>query len=63
MRAAWNFKKEGKMDILYIVAIVLLLLWFAGILTSTMGGLIHILLMIALLVILLRVIRGRKVFN
>jgi multisubunit Na+/H+ antiporter MnhE subunit len=46
---------------LYTLAVVLILLWLAGLLTSyTMGGLIHALLVIAIVVILLRVISGRK---
>lgn len=43
------------------VAIVLVLLWLLGLLTSyTFGGLIHILLVIAIVVVLLRIIRGRS---
>ena len=41
--------------------IVLLVLWLAGVVTSyTLGGLIHILLVIAVVVVLLRVIQGRN---
>jgi hypothetical protein len=54
---------KDKMNILYVVAIVLVVLWLVGILTSTMGGLIHILLVIAIIAVLLRVIRGRKAFG
>jgi hypothetical protein len=44
------------------VAIVLLILWALGMVSSyTLGGLIHILLVVAVIVILLRVIRGRSV--
>jgi len=40
----------------------LILLWLLGIVTSyTMGGLIHILLVIAIIVVLVRVIQGRKI--
>lgn len=47
---------------LYTVAVVLLILWLLGMVTSyTIGGFIHILLVIAVVVILLRVISGRKV--
>ena len=47
---------------LYTVAVVLLVLWLLGLVTSyTMGGLIHILLVIAVIVIVLRLISGRKV--
>ncbi len=46
---------------LYIIAVVLIVLWLLGLLSSyTMGGFIHILLVIAIVVVLLRVIRGRK---
>ncbi len=46
---------------LYTIAVVLVILWLLGLVTSyTMGGLIHILLVIAIVVILLRVISGRK---
>ena len=43
------------------VAILLLVLWALGLVTSyTAGGLIHILLVIAIVVVLVRVIRGRR---
>jgi len=46
---------------LYTVVVVLLILWLLGLVTSyTMGGLIHVLLVIAIVVVLLRVISGRK---
>jgi Family of unknown function (DUF5670) len=44
---------------LYTIAVVMLVLWILGLITSnTMGGFIHILLIIAIVVILLRVING-----
>jgi hypothetical protein len=44
------------------LAIVLIILWVLGLVSSyTLGGFIHILLVIALVVIVLRVIRGRSV--
>ena len=44
------------------VAVVLIVLWLLGLVTSTtMGGLIHGLLVIALVVILIRVVQGRRV--
>ena len=47
---------------LYTIAVVLLILWLLGLVTSyTIGGFIHILLVIAIVVLLLRVISGRKV--
>lgn len=46
---------------LYTVAVVLLILWLLGLVTSyTLGGFIHILLVIAIVVILLRVINGQR---
>jgi Family of unknown function (DUF5670) len=46
---------------LYTIAVVLLVLWAVGLVSSyTMGGLIHVLLVIAVVVVLLRVISGRK---
>jgi hypothetical protein len=51
------------MDILYVVAIIFLILWLVGLLTYTMGGLVHILLVIAVIAVVLRVIRGRKVLG
>ena len=46
---------------LYTIAVVLILLWLLGLGTAyTMGGLIHILLVIAVVVVLLRVISGRS---
>jgi hypothetical protein len=46
---------------LYTIAVVLIILWLLGLVTSyTMGGLIHVLLVIAIIVILLRVISGRS---
>jgi len=46
---------------LYTIAVVLLVLWAFGLVSAyTMGGFIHVLLVIAVVVILLRVINGRK---
>jgi len=46
---------------LEIIAIVLLILWIMGLVTSTtVGGFIHILLVIAVVMILIRIIRGRR---
>jgi len=46
---------------LYTLAVVLLVLWALGLVSAyTMGGFIHVLLVIALVVVLLRVISGRK---
>ncbi len=46
---------------LYTIAVVLLVLWMLGLVTAyTMGGFIHILLVIAVVVVLLRIISGRS---
>lgn len=47
---------------LYTIALVLIILWALGLVSSyTMGGFIHLLLVIALIVVLVRVIQGRRV--
>lgn len=46
---------------LYTIAVVLLILWLLGLVTSTtLGGFIHILLVVAIVMVLLRVISGRS---
>jgi hypothetical protein len=46
---------------LYTIAVVLIILWLLGMVSSyTLGGFIHILLVIAIVVVLIRVITGRK---
>ena len=46
---------------LYTIAVILLILWLLGVVTSfTIGGFIHILLVIAIIVILVRIIRGQN---
>ena len=44
------------------LAVVLLVLWALGLITSySMGGLIHILLVLAIVVVLIRIIQGRRI--
>ena len=46
------------------IIVVLLVLWLLGLVTSyTLGGLIHVLLVIAIIVVLLRVIQGRNLIR
>mgnify|MGYP001553143014 FL=1 len=46
---------------LYTIAAILIILWLLGLVTSfTLGGFIHILLVIAIIVILVRLIRGEN---
>jgi hypothetical protein len=53
--------KEG-MDMLETIAVILIILWLLGVVSSyTLGGFIHILLVLAVIVVLIRIIRGRKV--
>jgi predicted ferric reductase len=47
-------------NLLYIIAVLLVIGWLIGFVGYNMGGLIHILLGIAVVVVLLRVIRGQK---
>jgi len=50
------------MDLLTTLAIILLILWLLGIVSSyTLGGFINILLVVALVAILVRVIQGRRI--
>jgi hypothetical protein len=47
---------------MWTIAVILLVLWALGMLSSyTLGGLIHILLVVAIIVVLIRVIQGRRV--
>lgn len=47
---------------IWTICVVLIVLWLLGMVTSyTMGGLIHILLVIAVIMILVRIIQGRRV--
>lgn len=47
---------------LWTICVILIVLWLLGLVTSnTMGGLIHVLLVIAIIVVLVRLIQGRKI--
>jgi Family of unknown function (DUF5670) len=47
---------------LWTIVLILIVLWVLGLATSyTMGGLIHLLLIVAIVVVLIRVIQGRRV--
>jgi hypothetical protein len=49
------------MDLLWTIAIILIILWLLGMVSSyTLGGFVHILLVLAIIVILIRVIQGRR---
>ena len=47
---------------LWTLAVIMLVLWFLGLITSnTMGGFVHVLLVVALVVLVVRLIQGRRV--
>jgi hypothetical protein len=48
-------------NVLYVVAVILVIGWLVGYFGFHAGGIIHALLVIALIVIILRVIQGRKI--
>jgi hypothetical protein len=48
-------------NLLYIVAVILIIGWLLGFFAFHAGGIIHVLLVIAVIVILLRVIQGKKI--
>jgi len=54
--------KKGGNKVLELIAVVLIVLWILGFVTAnTMGGFIHILLVIAVVMILVRLIQGRRI--
>lgn len=46
---------------LYLIAIILIIGWLLGVFVFSVGGLIHILLVVAIIAILLRLIRGDRI--
>jgi len=53
--------KTERTNMLYTLAIVLIILWLLGLVTSyTMGGIIHVLLVVALIMVLVNFISGRR---
>jgi hypothetical protein len=48
-------------NLLYIIAVILIVAWAIGFFAYSFGGLIHILLVIALIAIIFRVIQGRRI--
>lgn len=48
-------------NLLYIIAVILIIGWLVGFIGYSAGGLIHILLVIAVIAIILRLIQGRRV--
>ena len=55
-------KPQLHTNMLYMIAVVLILAWLLGLVSSyTMGGLIHILLVVAIVMVLVRLIEGRRI--
>ena len=48
-------------NLLYIIAVILIIGWAIGFIGYSAGGLIHVLLVIALIAIIIRVIKGRRI--
>jgi Family of unknown function (DUF5670) len=48
-------------NLLYIIAVILVIAWAIGFFAYSTGGIIHVLLVIALIAVILRIIEGRKV--
>lgn len=49
-------------NLLYIIAVILIIAWAIGFIGYSAGGIIHILLVIAVIAIIIRLIQGKKVF-
>jgi hypothetical protein len=56
-----HLKNKNMGNLLYIIAVILVIGWLIGFVGYNAGGLVHILLVIAIIVVLLRIIQGRKV--
>jgi hypothetical protein len=53
--------KSQEIIMLYTIAVVLLVLWLLGLVTSyTLGGFIHVLLILAIIAVVINLIQGRK---
>jgi hypothetical protein len=49
-------------NLLYLIAVILIIAWAIGFVGYSAGGIIHILLVIAIIAILFRIIQGRRIF-
>jgi hypothetical protein len=50
-------------NLLYVVAVILIIAWAIGYFAFSVGGLIHVLLVIAIIAVLFRIISGRKILD
>jgi hypothetical protein len=48
-------------NLLYVIAVILIIAWAIGFIGYSAGGIIHVLLVVAVIAILIRVIQGRKI--
>jgi predicted ferric reductase len=55
-----DLKKKIMSNLLYLVAVILVIGWAIGVFAYSAGGLIHVLLVIAIIAILIRIISGRN---
>jgi hypothetical protein len=53
--------KENDMNLLWLIVIIIVIMWLAGFTLNIGGGLIHLLLVIALIIVVVRLATGRKV--
>ena len=58
----FNLKNKIMSSLLYVIAVILVIAWAIGFFAYSAGGLIHILLVIAIIAVLLNLIRGRSAF-
>jgi hypothetical protein len=60
-RVGWRNTHRWEAGMLWTIFVILLVLWLLGMVSSyTLGGFIHILLVVALAIVLIRVIQGRR---
>ena len=50
-------------NLLYVVAVILIIAWAIGYFAFSVGGIIHVLLVIAVIAVLFRIISGRKILD
>jgi hypothetical protein len=59
--AAWHPAPKGIETMLWTIVVILLVLWLLGLVSSyTLGGFIHILLVIAIIIVIVNLVRGRR---
>jgi len=61
MQSNQQLKSEIMGSLLYVIAVILVVAWAIGFFAYSAGGIIHILLVIAVIAILLRIISGKKI--